>query len=364
MNVGILGGGQLGRMLALAGYPLGLRFRCFDSSPDVPAGHLAELVTGDYGNAATLQSFAAGLDVVTYEWENVPVSTVRMLQQHVPVYPPPEALEVAQDRLYEKKLFQRLDIPTAPFAAVDDRASLVVAIAKIGLPAVLKTRRMGYDGKGQYVLRTSADVDQAWAALGGTPLILEGFVAFERELSILAVRSCTGETAVYPLTENHHAEGILRLSRAPAPALTPALQASAESYALRVLDAVGYIGILAIELFQVNDLLIANEMAPRVHNSGHWTIEGAVTSQFANHLRAILGLPLGSTAVYYPSAMLNLIGTVPESAAILAVPGAALHLYGKSARPGRKLGHVTLCGQDSEMFEGRLLQLQELIEGA
>ena len=364
MKVGILGGGQLGRMLALAGYPLDLTFRLFDPAPDATAGQVAPLIDGTYDDASALQRFADGVDVITYEWENVPVATATALQAYAAVYPPPQALEVAQDRFDEKSFFRSLGIPTPPFVAVDDLASLQAALASLGYPAVLKTRRMGYDGKGQQVLRTPSDVDRAWAALGGTPLILEGFVPFDRELSILAVRSSNGETTTYPLVENHHAEGILRLSLAPAPGDVTALQAMAEDYAQRVLQALEYVGVLAIELFQVGDRLIVNEMAPRVHNSGHWTIEGAMTSQFANHLRAILGLPLGSTATPAPCAMLNLIGTLPDTRAILEVPGAALHLYGKSPRPGRKIGHVTLRGEDSASFEERLTRLQDLIRNA
>jgi 5-(carboxyamino)imidazole ribonucleotide synthase len=343
MIVGVFGGGQLGRMLALAGYPLGLRFRFLDPSPDAPAGQVAELVVGDYSDAAAQERFRAGLEVVTYEFESVPATAVRSLARHVSVYPLPEALEVAQDRLNEKNLFQRLGIPTPRFASVETEAELWQAVDQIGLPAVLKTRRCGYDGKGQRVLRQHNDVQTAWDALGGVSLIVEQLVPFEQELSILAVRGRTGETAFYPLVENQHHEGILRLSLAPAPALSQELQAHAERYAMRIMKAVSYVGVLAVEFFQHRGRLLANEMAPRVHNSGHWTIEGAVTSQFENHLRAILGLPLGSTTALGHAAMLNLIGTVPPVEKILSIPGAHLHLYGKASLPGRKVGHVTLC---------------------
>jgi 5-(carboxyamino)imidazole ribonucleotide synthase len=342
MHIGILGGGQLGRMLALAGYPLGLRFRFLDPSPAAPAGHLAELVVGGYDDRPTLDAFAAGLDVVTYEFESVPATAVRHLAERLPVYPPPAALEAAQERLREKTCFRDLGIPTAPFATVDGRADLETALARIGLPAVLKTRRFGYDGKGQQVVRTPADAAHAFAALAGVPLILEGFIPFRRELSILAVRGRGGATAFYPLVENHHQGGILRLSLAPAPDLAAGLQALAEDYARRVLEALDYVGVLAIEFFEHEGRLLANEMAPRVHNSGHWTIEGAATSQFANHLRAVAGWPLGETAAAGRSALVNLIGAVPPTEAVLAVPGAHLHLYGKAPAPGRKLGHVTL----------------------
>lgn len=343
MIVGVLGGGQLGRMLALAGYPLGLRFRFLDPSPDAPAGQVAELVVADYADAAALERFRVGLDVVTYEFESVSAATVRELAPHVPVYPPPQALEVAQDRLHEKTLFQRLDIPTPRFAPVDSEADLRHALGELGLPAVLKTRRCGYDGKGQQVLRRHDDARAAWEALGKVPLLVEAFVPFERELSILAVRGRTGETAFYPLVDNQHHRGILRRSLAPAPGLTPQLQAQAERHARHILEEVGYVGVLAVEFFQHQGQLLANEMAPRVHNSGHWTIEGAVTSQFENHLRAVLGLPLGPTAALGRAVMVNFIGRVPPVEKVLSVPGAHLHLYGKTSLPGRKVGHVTLC---------------------
>ncbi|MDQ3856359.1 MAG: 5-(carboxyamino)imidazole ribonucleotide synthase, partial [Chloroflexota bacterium] len=297
------------------------------------------------------------LDAVTYEFENVPVEAARTLAAHVPVFPPPEALEVAQDRLTEKTSFQQLSIPTPLFAAVQSREDLAAAARELGLPAVLKTRRMGYDGKGQVVLREPADVDRAWSALGGTPLILESFVPFDRELSVLGVRGRTGETAFYPLIQNTHRGGILRRSLVPAPRLTEELQSLAEGYGRRVMEDLEYVGVLAIELFQGGDQLVANEMAPRVHNSGHWTLEGAETSQFENHLRAILDLPLGSTAPRGRSAMLNIIGTLPDAQRVLAVPGAHLHLYDKAPRAGRKLGHVTVCAQDTSAAEEALTRL-------
>lgn len=360
MIVGILGGGQLGRMLALAGYPLNLRFHCFDTATDAPAGQLAQFTAGSYQDLAALERFAQGKSVVTYEFENVPVEAARHLARFAPVYPPPEALETAQDRLNEKTLFNALGIGTPPFKAVDTEAELQAAVQVIGLPAVLKTRRMGYDGKGQAVLRTAADVAMAWKALGGVPLILEGFVRFDRELSILGVRTRDGACVFYPLVENHHRDGILRLSRAPAPNLTPALQTQAEALSRGVLERLNYVGVLAIELFQVNGTLLANEMAPRVHNSGHWSIEGAAASQFENHLRAVCGLPLGST-VSQPSAMVNIIGTLPDTAAVLSVPGAHLHLYGKSPRAGRKLGHVTACEDGNGPLDPRLQKLLQFI---
>jgi 5-(carboxyamino)imidazole ribonucleotide synthase len=350
-------------MLALAGYPLGLDFRHLSPDADAPAAPLSEHVRGDYQDPQALVAFARGLDVATYEFENVPAASVRLLQQRVPVHPPPRALEAAQDRLVEKRFFTELGIATAPFAAVDSPVELHDAIAHIGLPAVLKTRRWGYDGKGQALLRSTREADAAFHRMQPAPLILEGFVPFRRELSILGVRGPDGATAFYPLVQNRHGEGILRLSLAPAPALSDTLQRSAEDLAARVLDALDYVGVLALELFDGPDGLRANEMAPRVHNSGHWTIEGADTSQFENHLRAILGLPLGSTRVSRPVAMVNLIGEVPPLADMLAIPEAAVHLYGKEPRPRRKLGHVTLRADDADGLRERLVRMRRLHPG-
>jgi 5-(carboxyamino)imidazole ribonucleotide synthase len=325
-TIGILGGGQLGYMLALAGYPLGLHFRFLDPSPEAPVGRIANRVTADFQDEQALQKFSHGLEVVTYEFENVPVAAAKFLADRVPVYPPSIALEEAQDRVREKQLFRKLGIPTAEFSPLANRKNLDAAVKLVGLPAVLKTCRMGYDGKGQWLLRTAEDVDKARPELPDVPLILEKFVPFTRELSILGVRGWSGEIAFYPLIENHHRGGILRLSLAPAPNLTESLQKEAERAASALLEALGYVGVLCIEFFEIDGRLLANEMAPRVHNSGHWSIEGAVTSQFENHLRAILGLPLGSTAVVGVSAMINLIGEVPQSAEVLRVPNAHLHL--------------------------------------
>jgi 5-(carboxyamino)imidazole ribonucleotide synthase len=357
VTIGILGGGQLGYMLALAGYPLGLHFRFLDPSPEAPVGRIAQRVTADYTDQAALEKFASGLELVTYEFENVPVEAANSLAERVPVYPPPAALEAAQDRLAEKSLFCKLGIATTEFAAVSNSSELDAAVKTIGLPAVLKTSRMGYDGKGQWILRTAEDVAKAKSELPPVKLILERFVPFIRELSVLAVRSLTGESAIYPLVENHHRSGILRLSLAPAPRLEPPIQRAAERAAHRVLESLQYVGVLALEFFEHQGELLANEMAPRVHNSGHWTIEGAVTSQFENHLRAVLGLPLGSTGLTGHCAMLNLIGDLPDSSEVLAVPDAHLHLYGKSPRPGRKLGHVTLRAASPERLALRLSEL-------
>jgi 5-(carboxyamino)imidazole ribonucleotide synthase len=348
VTVGVVGGGQLGLMLGLAGARLGLRLRFLDPAPDAPAGRVGELLVGAFDDRALLERLADGADAVTFEFENLPAEAAPPR-----LVPSAAALAVGQDRLAEKLLFRRLGIGTAPFAAVDDRAGLEAAVAGIGLPAVLKTRRLGYDGKGQALLRGRPDLDAGWSALGGVPLLLEGYVPFERELSVLAVRGAGGACAYWPLAENVHREGILRLSRAPAAA---GLQAEAESLAGTVLRELAYVGVLAIELFEHKGRLLANELAPRVHNSGHWTIDGAVTSQFENHLRAILGLPLGLTAAVAPAAMVNLIGSVPPLEQLLAVDGARVHVYGKAPRPGRKIGHVTLLDPEDDRLD-RLLEL-------
>ena len=361
MTIGILGGGQLGRMLALAGTPLGQRFLFLDPSSESPAGHVGELRVGAYTDEAALDELARKCEVVTYEFESVPVESARALAAHVPVFPPPNALEVAQDRQREKTFFETLGIPTAVFAKVDSKEELTRAIETIGLPAILKTRRFGYDGKGQATLRAASDVDAAWEACGGAPSILERFVPFQRELSILTVRGRDGGAASYALVENHHQGGILRLSIAPASGVSAKLQETASQHAERITRELDYVGVLAVEFFEVNGELLANEMAPRVHNSGHWTIEGAETSQFENHVRACLGLPLGSTTCIGVTAMLNVIGTIPEQAPILAVEDAHLHMYGKDAAPGRKLGHVTVRAKSRETLAARVEELRKLL---
>jgi 5-(carboxyamino)imidazole ribonucleotide synthase len=377
MLIGILGGGQLGRMMALAAYPLGIRCRFLDPAADSPAGQVGELIVGGYDDPAALARFARGLDRVTFEFENVPEASLAYFKQAgVPVAPGPECLRTGQDRLAEKQLFARLKIPTAPYAPADSLESLRRAVGEVGLPCVVKTRRMGYDGKGQAVLRSPQDIDAAWARLADPALkvglIVEAFVRFDREVSIVAARSASGEHAFYPLTENVHAiepaagGGILRLSRAPAPGATPEVERAARAYATSVLDALDYAGVLAIEFFLASGTdgrasLIANETAPRVHNSGHWTMDACAASQFENHIRAVAGLPLGLTALHGCAAMLNLIGDTPPIAKLLSVPGARVHLYGKEPRPGRKLGHVNLVGPSWDAIDPALRELTELI---
>jgi 5-(carboxyamino)imidazole ribonucleotide synthase len=357
MKVGILGAGQLGRMLALEGYPLGLQFRFFDRTSAPSAGNLGDVVTADFSDFDALARFADGLDVVTYEFENVPVAAAEFLADRLPVYPTPRALAVAQDRWEEKKFFQALGIATADTESVDSRDELDAALRRIGIPAVLKTRRLGYDGKGQFVIRAESSIDAAWAELGAVPLVLEAFVPFDRELSIIGARGRDGVIRCYPLTENTHDGGILRTSRAPAPGLSDTATRQAERALTAALTTLGYVGVMAIEFFEQNGELLANEMAPRVHNSGHWTIEGAWTSQFENHLRAVTGLPLGAAAAIGHSIMVNLIGKVPDPSRILAVDCAHLHLYGKSGRAGRKVGHVTLWSETPEALDRRLAEL-------
>lgn len=344
-TVGILGGGQLARMLALAGVPLGLRFVVLDPSADACAGQCAPLQVGAFDDRAALARFADQVDVVTFDFENVPAASAQWLAQRVPVFPAPHALAIAQDRLAEKSLFGELGIPVPAFQAVSTRAQLDAALRSVGVPCIVKTRRFGYDGKGQFRIRSLGDADAAWDALGAQAasvgLIVEGFVAFDRELSVLAARSRDGRFKAFPLTENWHVDGVLSASLAPARA-SQALQEQATDYARRVAEATDYVGVFALELFCQGQTLLANEMAPRVHNSGHWTIEGAEVSQFENHLRAVLGLPLGEPAMRGTACMLNWLGQMPNATAVLSQPGGHWHDYGKSARAGRKVGHATL----------------------
>jgi 5-(carboxyamino)imidazole ribonucleotide synthase len=360
--VGVLGAGQLGRMLGVAARNLGLEPLFVDPNADSPAAAVGELIVDDYGGSAALARLPQAR-VITFEFENVPVDAIRALEQKAQVFPGSRALEVAQDRLQEKSCFRSLGIGTPPFEAVASWPELVAALGRVGLPAVLKTRRFGYDGKGQAVLRDEADAKAAFERLGSVPLILEGFVRFARELSIVAVRSSSGQVACYPLVENQHAGGILQKTLAPAPGVTEALGRVADDYVRRLLDHLDYVGVLALELFELGGQLLANEIAPRVHNTGHWTIEGARTSQFENHLRAILGLPLGETTALSPCAMLNLIGSAPDVAAVLAVPDAHLHWYGKAPRPGRKVGHVTVRADDLATLTTRVAELERIIGG-
>jgi 5-(carboxyamino)imidazole ribonucleotide synthase len=359
LHVGIVGAGQLGRMMALAGYPLGIRCSFLDKSTDAPAAQVAPILTGGLEDPVLLQEFASRSDVLTFDWENISGKALAPLEALTTVRPPRAALEVSQDRLHEKALFKRLKIPVAEHAAVDSRQDLDAAARKFGIPGVLKTRRLGYDGKGQAVIRRPEDLDGAWAAIGARGLIYEKFQNFSREISLVAARSPAGDIVYYPLSANTHGGGILRYGLAPY--ANRALERSAKIYMKRVLSALEYTGVLAIEFFVVKGRLVANEMAPRVHNSGHWTIEGCVTSQFENHLRAICGMPLGSTRPLGHTAMVNFLGEMPDRERLLAIEGLAFHDYGKEPRPGRKLGHCTVLRPTSADRDRALAEVLHVV---
>jgi 5-(carboxyamino)imidazole ribonucleotide synthase len=354
MTIGIVGAGQLGRMMALAGYPLGLDFLFLDKDARTPGGQVAPILAGNLTDRKLLGQLSERCSALTFDWENIPVEALESLPGEARIAPPLRALAAAQDRLAEKRTFELLGIPTTRYASVGARADLDAAIERIGLPGVLKTRRLGYDGKGQAVLRKKADVERAWHELGsrdgGQPLLYENLVPFDHEVSVICVRGADGAVAFYPLCLNVHRAGILRLTRAPFD--NAALTRRAQNAARKLLEHFNYVGVLAIEFFVRRGQLIANEMAPRVHNSGHWTIEGAETSQFENHVRAIAGMPLGSTRARGHSAMINLIGELPARDTLLAQAGLHWHDYGKEPRPGRKLGHLTLV-EDSARARDR-----------
>jgi 5-(carboxyamino)imidazole ribonucleotide synthase len=322
-------------------------------------------VVADWSDYAALEAFAARVDVVTFDFENVPAETARWLAERVAVFPSPQALAVAQDRLTEKTLFRECGLPTPDFMTVDTRDELDQALAAVGAPAILKTRRLGYDGKGQFRLKQLGDADAAWEALGAQAakhgLILEAFVPFERELSVIAVRGRDGDFRTWPLTRNWHTDGVLTMSLAPAPDIDE-LQQRATDLARTLAERLDYVGVFALELFVKDGQLLGNEMAPRVHNSGHWTIEGAYVSQFENHVRAVMGMPLGDTGVRGMSAMFNWIGDLPDIAAVLGTVDAHWHDYGKQARPGRKVGHATVCGGDPQTLAGRVERIASALD--
>jgi 5-(carboxyamino)imidazole ribonucleotide synthase len=362
MTIGIVGAGQLGRMMALAGYPLGFDFLFLDRDVQTPGGQVGPILAGDLDDRNLLAQLSQRCEVLTFDWENIPVEALEGLPGSARISPPLRALGCAQDRLSEKRTFELLGIPTTRYAPVDSRESLGLAVKSIGLPGVLKTRRMGYDGKGQFVLRNPADLDRAWEALGKAPLLYENLVPFDAEVSVIAVRGADGAIAFYPLNLNVHRDGILRLTRAPYG--NAAITRQAHRAARKLLEHFKYVGVLTIEFFAQRGRLIANEMAPRVHNSGHWTIEGADTSQFENHVRAIAGLPLGSTNARGHSAMINLVGEMPRRDTLLAEPALHWHDYGKTARPGRKLGHVTLCETSAKTRDKRAYKLLSRVDRA
>ncbi len=346
-TIGILGGGQLGRMLAMAAARLGLRCQVFSPDPDSAAFDVVLNATcAEYADVEALELFASDVDVITYEFENVPAASAMILAARRPVLPDRKILETTQDRLAEKDFVTRLGIGTADYADISSASALQTAIARIGLPAVIKTRRFGYDGKGQAIIRSGDDLDQVWENLATKSAILEAFIPFEREISVIAARSADGRVECFDVTENEHSDHILKFSRAPA-AISDALAAQARGIAERIAHALNYVGVLAVEMFVVpgdgGPKVLVNEIAPRVHNSGHWTLDGASISQFEQHIRAIAGWPLGKPVRHGPVTMTNLIGDdINDYERWLTVPGATLHLYGKGPpRPGRKMGHVT-----------------------
>ncbi len=338
MRIGIIGAGQLGQMLGFAARDLNVECRFIDPSENPPAAVCGKVIQSAFDDPVALVALAETCDVISYEFENVPVAALQHIEGLAPVYPPAAALRHSQDRLDEKKLFERLEIPLPGYHAIDSREDLNTAAEALGLPMVIKTRRLGYDGKGQFVVKIEDDLDAAWDALGGQSLIAEQWIPFDYEVSCIGARSVSGEIAIYPLARNIHVDGILRTSRSPVD--QPQLAERASEYVHRLLSHLDYVGVLALELFVTGDDLLANEFAPRVHNSGHWTIEGSETSQFENHLRAVFDMPLGSTAGKGHAGMVNLIGEITDKTRALDLGD--LHDYGKAARSGRKLGHVTV----------------------
>lgn len=369
-KVGVLGAGQLGRMLALAGYPLELDFHFYDTSgsPSVGLGQVTSDPSADLEDEK-LRAFLEDVDVVTYEFEHLPLALTQHIEKQAKLYPPSKSIEVCQNRALEKALFTKLGIPTPKYHIINSLDSLKTAVEDLGCPVVTKTTTEGYDGKGQFVIRSADQCELAWQTIGVTDhgpreLIVESFVNFKRELSIIAVRSINGDMAVYPLTENDHHEGILRYSFAPAEQVVSETVEQANTYIKELMHELGHVGILTLELFETDTGLVANEMAPRVHNSGHWTIEGCVCSQFENHLRAITGMPLGSTEAIRPTCMINIISEKGDIPKILALPYAYTHLYGKEERPGRKLGHITVQADSMKELKWRAKNIASFLPGS
>ena len=359
--IGVVGGGQLGRMLGLAGIPLGFRFVFLDPAGDACASAAGPLLQADFDDVEAVRELARQTDVATFDFENVPESSARAMAEIAPFYPPPQALGAGQDRLAEKDLLVELGAAVPDYHAVSSRTDLLDGLDRVGYPAVLKTRRFGYDGKGQAVLRDAEDLERAWQRLGDAPLVLEAFVPFEAECSLIGVRGAAGETRFWPLTRNVHADGILALSRPGG--FGADLQAAAEATMRALMDRLDYRGVLTIEFFLAGGSLLVNEFAPRVHNSGHWTIDGSVCSQFENHLRAITGLPLGETAIRGHSLMFNWIGRMPPQSEAMAVDGVHWHDYGKQPRPGRKIGHATVTADSPEALRERAERLAAVAGG-
>ena len=359
MKLGIVGGGQLGRMMAEAALPLGVQTIFLDPQASACAADCGQLIRASYDDKQALTELCELADAITFEFENVTPDALAFVADNKPAYPPAAALQTARDRWLEKSMFQRLGIKTAKLAMVDDQQSLDAGVEQIGFPCVLKTRTMGYDGKGQKVLRTRDDVSGTFAELGSVPMLLESFVAFEYEVSCLGVRAKTGHSVFYPLVVNEHRQAMLHRSE---PLQQSPLQMQAEAAVKAVMDELDYIGTLAFEFFVSGDDLIANEIAPRVHNSGHWTIEGSCCSQFENHVRAVLGLPLGSTETQVSVAMYNVIGKRPDLNSLLAVPGVHWHDYTKAERPGRKIAHITITANNAQDLKTRCMHVESLLK--
>jgi len=361
MKIGVLGAGQLGRMMAISGYPLNHQFGFLGDSNNEPSSLLGHMFALE-DNKDSIESLTAFADVITYESENTDVEVVKEINKNIPVYPGEKSLFTTQHRGREKSLFDQLNIPCAPYKMVNSEQDLVDAVNTIGLPAILKTATEGYDGKGQFLMRDISEITKAWKSMNGVESILEGFVNFKRELSLIAVRGIDNDHKYYPLVENTHHDGILRLTIAPAQAIDPAVQETAEHYMQTLLDEMNHVGVLTIELFETEDGLVVNEMAPRVHNSGHWSIEGANTSQFENHVRAITGMPLGDTTpIHSFSAMVNIIGESGPTEIALNMPNAHLHLYNKSERADRKLGHINITAKSQAELDTSIEKLADFL---
>jgi 5-(carboxyamino)imidazole ribonucleotide synthase len=360
-RIGVLGGGQLGRMLGLAGVPLGLQFLYLDPAPDACASAVGEMLQADFSDASAAIELAKRVDIATFDFENIPATSAQALEELCPMYPASTALGASQDRLVEKELLTDLGIAVPAFHPVSSRTDLLDGLDKLGYPAVLKTRRLGYDGKGQAILRDREDLERAWQQLGGSDLILEAFVAFDAECSLITARGMEGETASWPLTRNVHSNGILSLSLPGV--FDQALQHEAEQKMQTLMDYFDYCGVLTMEFFILDGKLLVNEIAPRVHNSGHWTIDGACCSQFENHLRAISGLPLGDTQMTTQSMMFNWIGEMPDRSALMGIQGLHWHDYGKAPRPGRKIGHATLTADHMNTLKHHAIEVARISGG-
>ena len=361
MKIGVLGAGQLGRMMAISGYPLNHQFGFSGNTNDEPASLLGHMFALE-DNAENIESLVAFADVITYESENTDVEIVKEINKDIPVYPGEKSLFTTQHRGREKALFDQLNIPCAPYQMVNSLADLTKAVSDIGLPAILKTATEGYDGKGQFLMHHTDQIKEAFDSMQGVESILEGFVNFKRELSLIAVRGIDNDHKYYPLVENTHHNGILRLTIAPAQTIDPKVQETAEHYMQTLLDEMGHVGVLTIELFETENGLVVNEMAPRVHNSGHWSIEGAHTSQFENHIRAISGMPLGDTSPTHAfSAMINIIGKIGPTDLVLNMANANLHLYDKTERENRKLGHINIIANSQAQLDTSIQQLKDFL---